>query len=136
MFTAPNLFKNLVINDNSQNQVGSDGAQVKSVIKPLLHFVVESINDQDLIEILDICLRFEFNPNIQNNINETALHICMKQNQFCCQITELLIAGGANPCLITTPRVDKGMNIGRETPLHYLTKRKSEMNGGTLCNCI
>lgn len=74
LFSIPNLFKNLLITDNGKQ-------------KPLLHFVVEHMNDLELLEILDICLRFEFNPNIQNAINETSLHVNFYKSQFCCQVT-------------------------------------------------
>jgi hypothetical protein len=32
--------------------------------------------------------------------------------------------------LVTAPRNERGIDIGRETPLHYLAKRKSELNLG------
>lgn len=125
LFSTPNQFKNLCISEYKDGRT-----------KPLLHFIVEHIVDAQLLDLLDICLKLDFNANIQNKVNETTLHVNFKRSPFCCEITRLLMQRGANPCLITTPRNEKGVGVGRETALHYLTKRQSEMNIGQPCTCI
>lgn len=67
LISSPSSFKNIQINDGGRR-------------KPLLHFVIENMADEELLEILDICFKFDFNVNVQNGLNETPLHVNLKRN--------------------------------------------------------
>lgn len=47
----------------------------------------------------------------------------------------MLMENGANPCLVSKPRHEHGFEIGRDTPLHYLSGRNSDLNLGSVCRC-